>query len=616
MSKSEQYQADIEKALTQFIQEASSYRATANVESVPSANIATFVQTHIAPVNGPTNRLNVTIPEGKFDWRRNALELAFRRKLLDVIVRLPESDKERYHQVFDCLDTILAISEADYVDTVVPLTLIEELLDIHTISGCEHLFSYVEKRKNQLTVNMVPGRGKGLILLRMCNEMLRRLSKEKNTVFCGRILMFLANSFPLGERSGVNLRGDFNTEVVRFDSDEEVDADTTMTDDQKEFYKLFWSIRKYFSNPPTIFQGDNFKELQKGADAILHKFQDIAKREEAISGAGNSKEAFSVSQKRERIPDIDDESMDTAEQMLKEINRDYQFPRLLSSRKLLELEIEDARFRRNVMVQFLILFQYLSGFTKEEKEATQSLLSARGATAKQSLVQPTFTLEDDQMAWVEEMKTTMISLLKAIKPHGKMYTEIVLTILRHERNWIIWKASGCPVFEKPPISAQVLQDLWKSKRPRLVRSAPPFRFIYGNAEMTNMYGRPRETLSTLMQSRPPAPAAVQVIDRAIAALDDSLDPPRERFNLANGALFQSTRLLFRTHAYLIPKVYVAKKEIYKALRESEKTSENEDKPEEATVKVVSQEITEDQVQAEIKVLQSTRQIILDEQGKA
>ena len=50
--------------------------------------------------------------------------------------------------------------------------------------------------------NMIPGRGKGLVLLRMCNEMLRRLSKEKNTVFCGRILMFLANSFPLGERSG------------------------------------------------------------------------------------------------------------------------------------------------------------------------------------------------------------------------------------------------------------------------------------------------------------------------------------------------------------------------------------------------------------------------------
>lgn len=117
---------------------------------------------------------------------------------------------------------------------------------MHTTEGCEKIFDYVEQRKTRLTAvsdlncitytvlkircqNMVPGKGKGLVLLRMCNELLRRLSKEINTVFCGRILMFLANSFPLGERSGVNLRGDFNTNAIHFDTDEEVDADPTLT---------------------------------------------------------------------------------------------------------------------------------------------------------------------------------------------------------------------------------------------------------------------------------------------------------------------------------------------------------------------------------------------------
>lgn len=75
----------------------------------------------------------------------------------------------------------------------------------------------------------MPGRGKGLILLRLCNKLLRRLSAETNNVFCGRILMFLANSFPLGERSGVNLRGDFNTNMIHYDSEEEVNADPNMT---------------------------------------------------------------------------------------------------------------------------------------------------------------------------------------------------------------------------------------------------------------------------------------------------------------------------------------------------------------------------------------------------
>jgi hypothetical protein len=79
----------------------------------------------------------------------------------------------------------------------------------------------------------------------MCNELLRRLSKEINTVFCGRILMFLANTFPLGERSGVNLRGEFNTDMINFDSDEEVDADPDMTG---KVYELCMSALDEYTN--------------------------------------------------------------------------------------------------------------------------------------------------------------------------------------------------------------------------------------------------------------------------------------------------------------------------------------------------------------------------------
>jgi hypothetical protein len=41
-------------------------------------------------------------------------------------------------------------------------------------------------------------------LLRICNALLRRLSKAQETVFCGRILMFLANLIPIEDRSGMD----------------------------------------------------------------------------------------------------------------------------------------------------------------------------------------------------------------------------------------------------------------------------------------------------------------------------------------------------------------------------------------------------------------------------
>ncbi len=57
---------------------------------------------------------------------------------------------------------------------------------------------------------MVPQKGKALVLLRTLNDLLRRLSKMgSTTIFCGRILTFLSDVFPLGERSGVNLRGEY-----------------------------------------------------------------------------------------------------------------------------------------------------------------------------------------------------------------------------------------------------------------------------------------------------------------------------------------------------------------------------------------------------------------------
>lgn len=72
---------------------------------------------------------------------------------------------------------------------------------------------------------MVPQKGKALVLLRTLNDLLRRLSKMgSNTIFCGRILTFLSGVFPLGERSGVNLRGEYGPawDTVRMSREEEV----------------------------------------------------------------------------------------------------------------------------------------------------------------------------------------------------------------------------------------------------------------------------------------------------------------------------------------------------------------------------------------------------------
>lgn len=46
--------------------------------------------------------------------------------------------------------------------------------------------------------------------LRICNNLLQRLSKAQHTVLCGRLSLFLARSVPLDDRSGLNIQAAVN----------------------------------------------------------------------------------------------------------------------------------------------------------------------------------------------------------------------------------------------------------------------------------------------------------------------------------------------------------------------------------------------------------------------
>ncbi|EGG00202.1 uncharacterized protein MELLADRAFT_118113 [Melampsora larici-populina 98AG31] len=126
-----------------------------------------------------------------------------------------------HHQLLhDALDISLVLIEQDRAPADLTLSCIEDILETATVEEAERIFCYLESRVDRLTVGMLPDRGKGLIFLRMQNNLLRRLSKSLHTVFCGRILSFLSSVFPIAEKSGVNLRGAFNTgNVTHFDQD-------------------------------------------------------------------------------------------------------------------------------------------------------------------------------------------------------------------------------------------------------------------------------------------------------------------------------------------------------------------------------------------------------------
>ena len=102
-----------------------------------------------------------------------------------------------------------------------PITLLSDMFDLLTLESCEELFKTVEQevildststnfpfhcivqvstwRETVFFTSFTKNN-----LLRICNDLLRRLSRTQNTVFCGRILLFLAKFFPFSERLQLN----------------------------------------------------------------------------------------------------------------------------------------------------------------------------------------------------------------------------------------------------------------------------------------------------------------------------------------------------------------------------------------------------------------------------
>jgi THO complex subunit 1 len=166
-------------------------------------------------------------------------------------------------------------------------------------------------------------------------------------------------SFPLGDKSSVNLRGNFHVEnVTTFEDflvessalDDEMQLDDEAagpalkeeskseelavkvgeTDVHKEakpatmdietLYPVFWSLQHSFSNPPRLFEADHFQQFQRSLEATLAKFKEVP----TVIQAGDS----------DRTKGQQDRADDNYDAFANTYN-----PKYLTSRDLFKLEV-------------------------------------------------------------------------------------------------------------------------------------------------------------------------------------------------------------------------------------------------------------------------------------
>ncbi|EEH03323.1 nuclear matrix protein [Histoplasma capsulatum G186AR] len=417
------------------------------------------------------------------------VETAFREKFYDLLATT-SIDEPSFIQMWNLLDIVSIFSDNEQCEPGLLFWLIEELLDSQTIDGCRKVFDYLESRRERNTAKHF--KQKSLIILRSCNELLRRLSRAEDTVFCGRVFIFLFQSFPLGDRSSVNLRGEFHTEnVTTFDElpkaqessetpmdmdipEKEITADTktesaqvtkqepagqtthpaaveslqiSKTDAMKpvesepnsilsmdDLYPIFWSLQTNFSSPTSLFDPANFAAFKAGLEASLSVFQKVNADMEVRMMKGS--EEARRGPKRRRIGDGT------------EITNSFN-PKYLTSRDLFELEVNDVAFRRHILVQSLILLDFVLSLTPKAK--------AKLADSTNKSVLYNYVLNDEDTKWASQMKTSIATYLQQ-GSEGKFYYRMVDTVLTRDKNWVRWKAEACPPIEHTPVSIQDYLD--------------------------------------------------------------------------------------------------------------------------------------------------------------
>ncbi|ROT42796.1 guanylate kinase [Sodiomyces alkalinus F11] len=412
------------------------------------------------------------------------------RSLFDHLIATTAIDSPGFVQLWNLLDLVSILSDDEHCDPALLFWLIEEMLDSQTIAQCQKVFDYLESRRERITSSHF--KQKHLVILRSCNELLRRLSRAEDTAFCGRVFIFMFQSFPLGDRSSVNLRGEYHVEnvttydksepapeetqdkmeidkvstsqgkAVTFDSTKQAPQDQPIKADV--LYPIFWSLQKTFSQPKKLFDAESLSGFKRGLEATMKMFKAVQDEQEASppKGSGESSASF----KRKREPDAESD-------LASAFN-----PKYLTSRDLFELEISDLSFRRHILVQTFIITEFLLYLSPKAKEKLASI-----KTPNKSVMYLDQVLSDEDVKWAMDMKRTVEDSLK-FGDDGPQFHRMVDTVLARDKNWVRWKAGNCPSIELPPLPAQTwataqeeLHRLCRNKRLRPPMGSLPLNFM-------------------------------------------------------------------------------------------------------------------------------------------
>ena len=378
---------------------------------------------------------------------KHALELSFRTTLHTLCQQSSVAGSS------PLLSPLLELSFActpQLLDATLPFQLLEDAFDYTPLMHLPPLFGFLSSHSSSLASPALTQPRPRLALLKACNGLLRRLSKTEGAAWSGELLELLSRMMTVDERGGLNATGKFHSDnhTPIHSEPAAAAADDAESAVDHAFYRTLWSLQSYFADPPKLKQDDSLSSFLSSLDSVLTAFERSATAAIAMSSA-QSTAAY--------------------------------FPKYLSGPRLLHLQLQDSTFRRHLLTQSLIAFQYLLNPAADPVLVLPSLAapaatgSARPTTAGTGATTPAAGgvsgLSASQTSAVKGALVRVLQLLavtvgddgRPVDSSADKYGEHLLHLLRDELAWMRWKHAKAPTFTRAPTSLAA----------PLVLSAPP-----------------------------------------------------------------------------------------------------------------------------------------------
>ncbi|KAH8877253.1 THO complex subunit 1 [Schistosoma japonicum] len=369
-----------------------------------------------------------------------AIDLRDKKSLIDValrgrMLRLLASD------YMDDVKTLLkmgvAAALANLCSAPTPFLLFSDVFNTKPISLCEEMFGFMEET---------------IITLKDVR---------------------LTSSHGCYEKSGLNFMSNFNSEKdilynknpdpsvfkhqISHDHTSDDLEEGEMTDSSTPLevdaglYVKFWSLQEFFKSPVLCYEKAKWLKFTSSTDTVLDVFSSI-------------------------------KLITTEEGDFRSQSSSKTFSKYLTSEKLLDLQLMDPSFRRYILVQLLILFQYLTTAVKFK-------------TIDQ-------VLSEDQHSWVNQRHEVVLRLLSSNNtnsPSDNTFVSTVEHILERESYWNRWKNDGCPSFIRNPEKSKL--SVRKRHINPLVTRAGQKVYRFGNRALDKLWNVCPDNLAACRDKR-------------------------------------------------------------------------------------------------------------------